>query len=279
MNLIDQMNSLQVQPGCLAIWGLGQMGFAVKGGEQVIYIDPILSDIVAIRFPENGESFHRAYPAPLRPEEVTNAHYVLCSHEHLDHTDPLTLGPLFKASSEAEFVVSGWAHEQLEEAGIPRERWIIPHLGQPIQLGDICITAIPAAHYSLDEDEQMGCRFMSFLIEWNGVRLFHSGDTLIVPRWLDGLRSLPKIDIGILAANGRDPFRDAKDVLGNLTPEEAVWVAKEFGWDVLIGGHNDLFPGNRLPAGELAEAVRRLSPLQKFHTLQPGELYYYVSPR
>ncbi len=31
-DLIRQMNDLRVPPVCLAIWGLGQMGVALKGG-------------------------------------------------------------------------------------------------------------------------------------------------------------------------------------------------------------------------------------------------------
>jgi L-ascorbate 6-phosphate lactonase len=96
--LIHQMNNLRVEPGCLAIWGLGQMGVAVKSSDQrIIYIDPILSDVVAIRYPELADQFSRAFPPPLVPADITNAAYVLCTHEHLDHTDPLTLAPLADA--------------------------------------------------------------------------------------------------------------------------------------------------------------------------------------
>jgi hypothetical protein len=48
------------------------------------------------------------------------------------------------------------------------------------------------------------------------------------------------------------------------------------GWDVLLGGHNDLFTWNTIPAGALADAIRQLNPRQKMHVLQPGELYLYV---
>src|SRR5215510_15817868 len=97
-DLIRQMNDLRVPPGCLAIWGMGQMGVALKGDESgIIYVDLCLTDVVAERVP--GDFFRRAFPPPVEPEDITNATYVLCSHEHLDHADPLTLGPLAGAST------------------------------------------------------------------------------------------------------------------------------------------------------------------------------------
>lgn len=276
-DLIRKMNALSVAPGCLAIWGLGQMGFAIQGsGNKVLYIDPVLSDVVAIKFPETAASMSRAFPAPVASAEITNAAWVLCTHEHIDHTDPLTLGPLAAASPQAQFITSAWSGDLLDEAGIPAARRSVPPIEKPIDLGGPCITALPAAHYDVEIDPNKGSRYLSFVIEWNGVRLFHSGDTLLVPEVVSALRRQAPIDVGILAANGRDPFREANDILGNATPEEAVWLATELNWDVLIGGHNDLFPGNVIPAGALADAVRRWNPRQKFHTLQPGELYYYV---
>ncbi len=75
-NLIDQMNHLTVQPNCLAVWGLGQMGLAVKSSDgRIIYIDPVLTNVVAIKIPSVADKFTRAFPAPLKPEEVSNADY------------------------------------------------------------------------------------------------------------------------------------------------------------------------------------------------------------
>src|SRR5689334_9791730 len=104
-DLIQQMNDLRVPPGCLAIWGMGQMGFAIKGDDSgVIYIDLCLSDVVAER--ASPVVFARAFEPPVLPGDITNASYVLVTHEHLDHADPLTLGPMGSASPQAKFVTS-----------------------------------------------------------------------------------------------------------------------------------------------------------------------------
>ncbi|MHC1682713.1 MAG: MBL fold metallo-hydrolase [Clostridiaceae bacterium] len=256
------------------------MGIALKGADQrIIYIDPILSDVVAVRFPSVADKMFRAFPAPLDPAEIDHAALVLCTHDHLDHTDPLTLGPLAQASPQARFVISGWAHPILDEVNIDPERRIVPLANTPLDLDGIRITAIPAAHYDLEYDPQRGYRFFSFLIEWQGITFFHSGDTLPYPGYLETLRKLPKMDVAMIASNGRDALRESFEILGNLMPAEAAWFAKELDIDVLLSGHNDLFEFNTLRAGELADAVRQINPRQKQHTLQPGELYYYIRPQ
>jgi L-ascorbate 6-phosphate lactonase len=276
LDLIQQMNSLAVPPGSLAIWGLGQMGVALKGSDgQIVYIDPILSNVVALKEPGLAEKFCRAFPPPLEPSQISNASLVLCTHEHLDHTDPLTLGPLAVSSPQACFVISGWSQSLLDEAGITAERRIVPGSGKPLEFGDLQINIVPSGHYGLEFDQQRGWRWLGFHMQWNGVTFYHSGDTILYPGYLDRLRALPKIDVGMLAANGRDECRESEGVTGNLQPEEAVWLAKELNWDILIGGHNDLFLWNTVPGGSLAAAISRLNPRQKYVTLQPGELLFY----
>ncbi len=277
-DLIRQMNTLAIPPGCLAIWGLGQMGVALKGADGgIIYIDPCLSNIIAERAPPaKAGKFQRAFAPPLQPDEITNAAYVLCTHEHTDHTDPLTLGPLALASPDARFVISGWAHGLLDEAGIDQARRIVPPVDEAIKLGALRLTAVPSAHYALEHDAVRGHRWLGFVIEWDDVALYHSGDTIMYDGYIERLRRAPHADVAILAANGRDSYRDAWGVIGNLLPAEVAWLSRELGWDVVIGGHNDLFPWNAIDAGDLPSTMRRMHPRQKLHTLQPGELYFYV---
>ncbi|MDW8352626.1 MAG: MBL fold metallo-hydrolase [Anaerolineae bacterium] len=275
-DLIAQMDALHVPPGALAIWALGQMGFALKGsGDGVIYVDPYLTG-KSKEEAEPGEIFYREFPPPVAPDEITNARAVLCSHEHLDHTDAGTIGPIARASPQATFVITGWSHPIADQAGIPAARRITPEVGRPITIGDARVTALPSAHYQVEDDPAKGQRWLGFLIEWNGVTLYHSGDTVIYPGYVEMLKAQPRADVAIVPVNGRDAYRDSLGIVGNLLPLEAAWLARELGWDVLLAGHNDLFIGNCIGAGELPDAIRRFNPRQKMHVLQPGELYLYV---
>jgi L-ascorbate metabolism protein UlaG (beta-lactamase superfamily) len=275
-DLLLQMQQTPVLPNSLAIWGLGQMGVAIKGPEGVIYIDACLSDVVEIRA---GARWRRAYPSPLEPSAVTNASFYLISHEHLDHLDPMTAGPVARASAQARFIAPGWCRPLLAELDIPDERIIIPPALEAIPLPDstIRVTAIPSAHYAKEYDADKGYRWLGYLIEWNGVTFYHAGDTIIYPGYLDTLRHLPTPDIAMLPVNGRDYYRESVlGAIGNLLPAEAAHLAHDHGWDLLIIGHNDLFANNAIPYGEIATALEQIAPRQKYKVLQPGELCYYV---
>lgn len=276
--LAEQIETTPIIPNSLAVWGLGQMGLAVKGPDAVLVIDPYLSDVVGKRFGEWGT---RAFPPPLLPEQVTHADFFLISHEHLDHLDPMTLGPAAKASPRALFVTTGWCADLLAEIDIPASRIVLPGALEPVMLPGTRarLTVVPSAHYEKEYDPQKGYRWIGFLIEWNGVVLYHSGDTILYPGYVETLRALPAADLAMIPANGRDYYRETEgDLTGNLLPVEAARLTRDLGWDVVIPGHNDLFPKNTIPMAHITDAFEKVDPRQKVKMLQPGELYYYVKP-
>jgi len=265
-----------VGPNSLGIWGLGQMGVALQGPDAVLYIDPALSDVIRA---EQGEWWRRAYDPPVKPEEIANARYYLISHEHLDHLDPPTVRVVAQASRQATFVTSGWCVDLLTDLDIAPERILVPPALEPITLpgSAIRLTVVPSAHYADEYDAQKGHRWLGFVVEWNGVTFYHSGDTIIYPGYEGALRALPHLDVAMLPVNGRDWYRETEHgVVGNLHPAEAVQLARDLGVDVLIPGHNDLFPSNAIPNAAIVAALETLAPRQKYKFLQPGELYQYV---
>jgi L-ascorbate 6-phosphate lactonase len=255
--LIEQMARVTPPIGGLALWGLGQMGLALKGARTTLYIDPCLSDLHAPGTPMSQRTFKRAFEAPVLPAQVSNADFVLCSHEHLDHTDPYTLAELASASPEAPIITTGWSHAALDAAKIPATRRVIADQ-VTLTLGEFTVTPVPSAHYTRERDDQKGERWLGFLIQGNGATLYHSGDTIIYPGYVDRLRALPRADIAMLPCNGRDALRDAQGIVGNLLPVEAGWLAQQLGWDMLLAG------------------LTHLNARQKWHVLQPGELMLYV---
>jgi L-ascorbate 6-phosphate lactonase len=99
---------------------------AIKGPTGVLYIDPYLTDSDG-----EGKRLERGFPPPLEPEEVTNASAVLLTHDHVDHTDPETLLPLASASPQARFVCPSTSRDTLVEAGLDRDRIIVPRSASP----------------------------------------------------------------------------------------------------------------------------------------------------
>src|SRR3954451_14983833 len=115
--LIEPIDNLKVPHGQLALWSLGQAGFVIKGGTTIAYIDPYLSDPIGA----NGQS-RRRFPVPIDPGAVSYAQIVFATHEHSDHTDIATLGPLMAASAGATLVASPQSRELALQADIADQR-------------------------------------------------------------------------------------------------------------------------------------------------------------
>ncbi len=268
LNFAEIIKHTPVIANSLAVWSLGQMGLVVKGPDAIIYIDPCLTDIIE----------ERAFPPPIAPENVTHANYVLTTHEHFDHLDPQTIKGIAQANSETQFVVTGWSLDIIDQLDIGSDRLIVPEALAPMTLAGttLRLTAVPAAHYEIEHDTMRGNRWLGYLIEWNGVTLYHSGDTILYEGYEEMMLGLPAVDVAIVAANGRDFYREQRDLIGNLWPVELARVSKHLNWDLIIPGHNDLLPGNTIPYAQHVEAIERENPAQKFKILRPGELLYYV---
>lgn len=273
--LVAQVDALVVPAGMLALWGLGQSGFILKGGQTVAYLDPYLTNSVDEAGYGPKGAFPRQFPPPLEPHEATNAQVVFCSHEHVDHTDPFTVGPLVRASPGAVVVCSSWSRDMLLESGMPPDRVLVPRLDEARVLAGLTFTAVPSAHYGLDSDPDRGHRWLGFVVELNGVTLYHSGDTILHDGLVARLKR-QRVDLACLPVNGRDFWRESRGMIGNLDACEAAELAATIGADVLIPMHNDMFALNHANPAILADVLDRHHPRQKYHWLQPGELYLYV---
>lgn len=269
--LIAQVDRLVVPHGQLALWALGQAGFIIKGGDVVAYIDPYLSNSIA---DVGGPA--RRFPPPVLPGDVHHAQYVFATHEHTDHADATTLKPLMAASPQAVLITSPQGREIALEADVADSRILTPKLGERVTLPEFVYTPTPAAHYEFEIDAEHRARWMGFLIEWNGVTLYHSGDTIVFPELLEALEH-KAIDIAILPLNGRDWVREQEQITGNMWPNEGLALAQRIGAKVLLACHNDLFAENRVPPGLLFEELDRITPFQRCHTLAAGELYLFAA--
>lgn len=275
--LIAQMDSLHVPAGTVALWWLGQMGVAVKGpDQQIVYIDPFLTGPLAADISDRTFLWGRAFPTPLLPHEVTNAALVICSHEHGDHTNQETLAGIATASPQARFVATGWAQDILTAAGIAPERRVLPQIQRVHDHGILQIQYLPAAHYTRESDPARGERWVSMQLDWGSVALFHGGDTVLYAGYAEAVCALPPADVAIVACNGSDAMRNGRDIVGNMFPAEAAFLATQAGWPTLISGHNDMFTSNRFPAAEVASQIERVAPGLAHHTLVPGELFLVV---
>ena len=107
------------------------------------------------------------------------------------------------------------------QLGLPPDRVVVLDAGDTVERAGFRVHAIPSAHEGLDTDLNGRHLYLGFVIECEGLRLYHSGDSLAYPDLVERLRGDP-FDVLFLPINGRDP---ARGVAGNMTAAEAVDLA------------------------------------------------------
>jgi L-ascorbate metabolism protein UlaG (beta-lactamase superfamily) len=237
---------------------LGQVGYRFSFGELVVYIDPYLSNYVE---KVEGPAFERMFPIPFRPEKVTDADWVLVTHDHLDHCDPFTLAPLALASPQAKFVCPVTVMPKLLSLNIAPERIMIPFEGKWNDLAQsLRIAPVPAAHPDIRRDELGQAHCLGYVIEHGGRRLYHAGDTSPHEELLTALKVLAPINIAFLPVNERNFFRDRTGIIGNMSVREAFLIAQEIGAKTMVPTHWDMFAPNSVAREEIELLYRLIAP-------------------
>lgn len=270
MSLVNRIDALEVRTRGLALWGLGQVGVAIKGPGGVLYVDPYLTDSDG-----RGGRLIRAYPPPLEPTDVTNATAVLLTHAHADHTDPDTIVPLASSSRDARFLAPFTSRDVLVDAGIDDSRILVPEVGKPEEVAGASVTAIPSAHTDLDRDHARGYPYLGYVIEWNGTTVYHAGDSVVHDDLLNALQGR-RLDVAFLPINGRDYFRTRQGIVGNMDHREAAELVEVLDVGVVVPTHYDLIAENSVDPGQFVSYLYRLNHARRHKLLRPGELYYFV---
>jgi len=233
--LINDINECKVGYGELAFWWLGQMGYAIKIDQTILYIDAYLED-----------SNTRSIPTLLNPSEVSNADIILGTHDHVDHIDRSSWNQMSKSSPNAKFITPSILLPSLaKDLEIEEERFIGLNDGVCVNLNGISIRGIASAHESLNQDKRTGeypC--LGYIIEGNGVKIYHAGDTCIYPELYKKLRENSHFSAIFLPINGRDAKRLENNIIGNMTYQEATDLAGYIEPDLVVPGHYEMFPGN-----------------------------------
>jgi L-ascorbate 6-phosphate lactonase len=267
--------SARPEDGGLLIFALGQAGYALRGAESLVLIDPWLSTALE----EEDDTVTRHVAPALRPEDVEAADLVCVTHEHGDHLDPGALGAIAAQVPDAIFLAPAPAVPLVERAGVPRGRIHPAHAGVALEAAGARVTALQAAHelhpdafggYRFWLDERGDHRCLSYLVELDGHRIFHAGDTIWWPGLEDSLRELEP-DVAILPINGRDAMREARNIWGNLNADEAAALAVAAGVPAVIPCHFDGVAGNLGDPDAFVAALHAAGPETRPHVLHPGD--------
>ena len=163
------------------------------------------------------------------------------SHNHTDHLDAETLGPILSRNPQPELVIA-----EANRAFVAERLGIDPAIpigvddGTTVEVSGIRFSGVASAHETVERDEQGRARFLGYVLQFGDWAVYHSGDTVRYPGMAEKLRSF-RVDVALLPINGRAPERR---VPGNLSGPEAAQLAKDIGARMVIPCHFDMFEFN-----------------------------------
>jgi L-ascorbate metabolism protein UlaG (beta-lactamase superfamily) len=254
--LVAEIRATSPEPGTLAIWWLGQSGLLIKTRAGTLVVDPYLSESLTAKYAGTQRPHVRMTECPLRGGDVPGVDLVLASHKHTDHLDRATLGPMLEASPGAVLALPAALLDHAASIGLAADRLVGLGSGDVFERAGFRVRAVPSAHEALDTDAQGRHLYLGFVIEAEGLRLYHSGDSLAYDGLVEHLGPDP-FDVLFLPINGRDP---ARGVPGNMTAAEAVGLAARVRPRFVVPHHYDMFTFNTVPVAEFEAEAARLPP-------------------
>jgi len=248
------------------LWWFGQSGFLLHAGSRTVLFDPYLSDSLTRKYTNTDKPHVRVTERVLAPERLTGIDCITCSHTHTDHLDPETLLPVLQNNPDAKLLIprANFAFV-LERLGRVEARLVPIDAGESVVVAGVEFHGIPAAHNTVERDEQGRCRFLGYVARVGQLAIYHSGDTLLHEGLAPALRSFA-VDVACLPINGNRPERR---VAGNLNGIEAAQLAAQIGARVAVPHHFDMFTFNTEPPEQFEAECRRIG--QAFRILRNGE--------
>jgi L-ascorbate metabolism protein UlaG (beta-lactamase superfamily) len=250
------------------MWWLGQSGFLLKWRGQHWLLDPYLSDSLTRKYADTDKPHVRMTELVVQPRRLDFIDLVTSSHNHTDHLDGETLRPLLDVNPRMTVVVPAanrtFAAGRLE---VPEERLQPIDDGQTLRVGELEIHAVPAAHETIERDDQGRCRCLGYVLRFGDWTVYHSGDTIRYGAMAERLAPW-RVDVAVLPINGRAPERR---VAGNLWGAEAARLAHDIQAKLVVPCHFEMFTFNTADPREFRETARRLG--QPCRVLACGERF------
>jgi L-ascorbate metabolism protein UlaG (beta-lactamase superfamily) len=242
------------------LWWLGQSGFLVQWKRSHLLLDPYLSDSLTKKYAATDKPHVRMTERIIDPARLDFIDVVTSSHNHTDHLDAETLGPLLKANPRIAMVAPAANRDFIaNRLGVAPSFPVGLRDGESAQIGPFQFTAVPAAHDELTPE----C--LGYVVQFGRWAIYHSGDTLLYEGMAGRLRPF-NIDVALLPINGRAPERR---VAGNLNGSEAAHLAKSMGARLAIPCHYEMFAFNTASPAEFIQVSKSIA--QPYHALRCGE--------
>jgi len=253
-----------------AIWWLGQSGFLFVQNGRALVFDPYLSDSLTRKYANTDKPHTRISERVVAPAALGDLRIIdliTSSHNHTDHLDGETLLPLLASNLQARLVIPSANRDfVLDRLGLDiSSRLMELDAGTSVRWGALKIHGIASAHPKVERDAAGRCLFLGYVVEWDGLTLYHSGDTLRHEGLVSSLQRF-RIHVALLPINGDRPERR---VAGNLDGAQAAQLARAMGARLVIPCHYELFEFNTATPDDFVAECKRLQ--QPYRILGNGE--------
>ena len=193
---------------------LGHDAFRITAGGCTLYFDP---------FQLTGS------PAA--------ADFILVSHEHYDHCSPEDIEKIRKPET---VIIT-----ELQAAKKLQGNIVCLSPGQSRRAGPFSVAAV-ASYNTNKKFHPAANNWLGFIVTIDGVRIYHAGDTDIIPEMKDF-----KVDIALLPVSGTYV----------MTADEAARAAREMHPQLAIPMHFDSIVGSHDDAARFADLLRGKIPV------------------
>ncbi len=264
---------------------LGWAGVEIEAGGAAVVIDPLADP--AATFSALGDRAGEVELPAVVPVEAEGAAVAgLVSHLHRDHTDAdalaraladdaAVLHPHWPGGSDFENLALAQANAELESAGLrrtPAELW------RSFEAGPFTLTALPAV-------DGLGDPQVSWVVEAEGLRVLHLGDTIFHGYWWRMAERHGPFDLVLAPINGaRANFphlQPPSTFAAAMEPEQAAMAGEALDARTLVPIH---YGGYELDPFYLpvADPIKRLETATEersydVRVLEPGQSFEPVS--
>lgn len=264
---------------------LGWAGVEIEADGGAVVIDPLVDP--GATFAALGERARGAeLPTVTPPEAERGSVAGLVTHLHRDHADAGALAgalaadacvyePLWPGGDDFENLALAQASSELDRAGLARravEEW------ERVEAGTFALTALPAV-------DGLGDPQISWLVEADGQRILHLGDTVFHSYWWRMARRHGPFDVVFVPINGPavnfPHLQPPSPLAAAMEPEQAALAGELLGARTVVPMHYDGFavdPWYR----PTADASRRFAAAAAgrpygARMLEPGESFELVA--